>query len=704
VKDKVLDVLKEQKKAINLMEINDLLSLKSSDEFKELSETINELIKDGLVHETKKHCFILVDYCSSLKSGKIAINKSGNGFLIVPGEEDIYIDRTNINDAINNDRVLVDIFSYHGKQEGKVIKILDRNLDNIVGQITFQNNHLVFVPDDDKLDIEISLAKESTTQCVDGHKVYVEITKKINNNHYLGRVVKIIGHKDDPGIDILSIAYRHGIKPEFSDEVSQELEDMPTAVRNYDCAGRKDLTKDIIFTIDGDDTKDIDDAISLTMKGDNYVLGVHIADVSNYVKINSAIYDEAFKRGTSSYLADTVIPMLPHQLSNGICSLNPNEKRLTISCVMEINPAGKVVDYDIFPSFIESKMRMTYKKVNKILMENEVPEGYEPFSDILIKMNELAHILRKEKTERGYIDFDLDEPKIVQDEKGVAIDIRKRERHDGEKLIEDFMIAANETVAQHIDNMDLPFIYRVHDVPNQEKIDDFLNFIKILGYTINTKVTNLTPITMQKILAELKDKKEIKILSDVLLRSMKKAIYSTNNIGHFGIGSKSYTHFTSPIRRFPDLTVHRLLRLYLFESKLDNETLDFQSNYLITVAEQSSEREQEAIEAEREVNDMKMAEYMENHLNEEYRGIIDSVTKFGLFVELDNLIEGLVHISTLNGFYEYVPEMLSLVSQDKKKSYRLGDEVTVKVVGANKQNGQIDFELVEGDGSNGSKK
>ncbi len=704
MKEQIIGILEGQKKAINLMQINDLLALKTADECQELTNSINELIKDGVVHETKKHDYILVKYCSSLMTGVISVNKSGNGFLNVTDGEDIFIDRTNINGAINNDKVLVDIFSYHGKKEAKVIKILDRNLNNITGEITFDNKNLIFVPDDEKLDVEISLTKESTANCVEGHKVYVEIIKKINNHKYLGQVAKIIGHKNDPGVDILSIAYRHGIDPDFNDEVIKELDSIPNSVSKEDMVGRKDLTDKMIFTIDGDDTKDIDDAISLETRNGNYILGVHIADVSNYVKPGTAIYDEAFKRGTSAYLADTVIPMLPHQLSNGICSLNPGELRLTISCEMEINKQGKVVDYDIFPSVIKSRIQMTYKKVNKILMENDIPEGYEEYADTLIKMNELAHILRNEKTNRGYIDFDLDEPNIVQDENGVAIDIKRRLRFDGENLIEDFMIAANETVASHIANMDLPFIYRVHDVPDSEKIDDFLTFLKLLGYSLNTKINNLTPITMQSILNELRDKKEIDILSNILLRSMKKAIYSTNNIGHFGLGSKIYTHFTSPIRRFPDLTVHRLIRMYLFDNKLDSETLDFQSNYLITVAEQSSEREQETVDAEREVDDMKMAEYMENHLNEKYRGIIVSVTKFGMFVELDNLIEGLVHISTLDGFYNYVPEMLSLVSQDKKKSYRLGDEVEVIVTGANKENGQIDFEIVEGDGKDGNQK
>ena len=539
--------------------------------------------------------------------------------------------------------------------------------------------------------------------CVEGHKVIISIIKEIGNRTFLGKVEKIIGHKNDPGVDILTIAAKHSIETEFSEEVKRELKNIPDEVCENDLIGRTDLTKEMIFTIDGDDTKDIDDAISVKRDGKNYVLGVHIADVSNYVKVGSALYDSAFSRGTSSYLADTVIPMIPHQLSNGICSLNPEVIRLTISCVMTIDGNGKVISYDIFPSYIKSRKQMTYKNVNKILDENIIPEGYGEFADTLKLMHELSKILRQEKINRGYIDFGIDEAKVIQDENGKAIDIVKRVQGTGEKLIEDFMIAANETVATHISNMDLPFIYRVHDLPNAEKIEDFSNLIKQMGYQIHTNLSKITPVTMQKLLNEFRDKDEFVILSDMLLRSMKKAVYSTNNIGHFGLASKNYTHFTSPIRRFPDLTVHRLLRTYLFENRIDMETINFNAKYLIDVADHSSETEVNSVEAEREVLDMKMAEYMESHIGEEYEGIISGVTNFGMFVELDNLIEGLVHISTLDGFYTYVPEMLSLISANKKNKYRIGDRVKIVVTNANKNQGIIDFELVKGDKNGNSK-
>ena len=634
----------------------------------------------------------------TLKCGYIRINRSGNGFVDVENGPDIFVRSENLNGAINNDFVEVDYSTRNN--EAYVIKILKRDLSNLVGEMVSIKNKLVFKPDDDKLNIIVKLTKDSLNQVVEGHKVLVQIIKEIGKRQYLGKIAKIIGHKNDPGVDIIAIALRHGIEVEFSEEVIKELEDIPNVVSENEKVGRKDLTNEMIFTIDGDDTKDIDDAISIKKNNDNYILGVHIADVSHYVKMGSSLYDSAFNRGTSSYLADTVIPMIPHQLSNGICSLNPEVERLTISCIMTINKNGKVIDYDIFPSVIKSRKQMTYKNVNKILEEDIVPEGYEAYVSNLKLMAELAKILRAEKVSRGYIDFGLDEAKIIQDENGKAIDVVKRERGVGENLIEDFMIAANETIATHISNMDLPFIYRVHDVPNSEKIEDFKNLIKQMGYQIHTDLNKITPLTMQRVLNELRDKKEFNILSDMLLRSMKKAIYSTNNIGHFGLALTNYTHFTSPIRRFPDLTVHRLLRTYLFENRIDMETINYNEKYLVDVATNSSETEVAAQEAERDVLDMKMAEYMESHIGEEYDGIISSVTNFGMFVELDNLIEGLVHISTLDGYFEYIPEILSLVSDNKR--YRIGDTVRVVVVSASKESSTIDFELV-GD-QNGDKK
>lgn len=696
MKEKILDVLKDIYKAQSVMQINDLLGLTTVEELQELQKNIHDLVESGLLHETRKSEYILISNCKTLMTGEITINRNGNGFLLVEGP-DIFIAKENLNGAISGDFVEIDVIKYQNSIEGKVLKILKRNLDNIVGEIVVKNGKLAFKADDEKKDIKVKIDYDSLKQCVEGHKVLLKIIKEIDTNFYLAKVDKIIGHKNDPGVDIISIALRHNIAIDFSDATIKELEFIPDEVSDADLKDRKDLTNSVIFTIDGADTKDIDDAISIAKEGENYRLGVHIADVSYYVKVGSSLYEDAYMRGTSSYLADTVIPMLPHQLSNGICSLNEGVVRLTLTCDMLINDAGKVIDYDIYPSYIKSRKKMTYHDVNKILEENVIPEGYEPFADDLKLMAKLASILRKEKVSRGYIDFEIDEAKVVQDEAGKAIDIVKRTRGVGENLIEDFMIVANETVAKHITNMDLPFIYRVHDIPSSEKIEDFMNLVKQMEYHINTDMRKLTPLTMQHLLKELKSKKEFSILSSTLLRSMKKAKYSSNNIGHFGLASSCYTHFTSPIRRFPDLTVHRLLRTYCFMHKMDMETINFNAKYLIDVAENSSQTEVNSVEAERDVLDMKMAEYMIDHIGEVYEGMINSVTSFGFFVELENLVEGLVHISTLDGYYIHVPELLSLVNQETKKTYRVGDKVKIIVTAASKDNGTIDFEIAKED-------
>ena len=698
MKEQVLETLKKEYDAKTLLQINDLMGFETSEELKDLQDVLEELVKDYVVYKTKKDKYILLANCPSLKIGKYQANKKGFGFVLLNKEDDLYISGENSNGAIDGDIVLAEVLNKGIKPEGHIIKIIERNLHNLVGEIVSFKKGLGLKLDDERLDLNIKLDKKSLQGCVVGHKVLVKLTKEIGRKKYLGEVIKILGHKDDPGTDILSIAYKYDIEPDFSAETKEELLSLPEEVSPSDLIGRRNLTDKMIFTIDGEHTKDIDDAISLEKDGSNYILGVHIADVSNYVKENTGLGNDAYERGTSNYLANTVIPMLPHQLSNGICSLNEGVIRLTMSCVMTINEKGKVIDYDIFESYIKSSKKMTYEAVNDILMRDIIPDGYEPFADTLKEMNVLAHILRKEKMGRGYIDFNLDEPEIIQDENGKAIDIVRVVREDGEKMIEDFMIAANETVASHIYNMDLPFIYRVHGAPNSDKIDDFTNLLKALGYTLKTRTLDMTPKTMQNILEELDDKPEFNILSSLLLRSMRKAEYSKENIGHFGLASKAYTHFTSPIRRFPDLTVHRLLKKYLVEKDFSMATINYLNNALVSIAEHSSEREVAAQNAERDVDDMKMAEYMESHIGEIYEGVISSVTSFGFFVELPNLIEGLVHVNSLKGdYFNYVPELLSLIGNTTKKTYRIGDKVKVKCVGASKERAMIDFEVVKED-------
>lgn len=694
MKEKVLKTLKGLNNAVTTEELISLMGEVSVNEIEEIQKILNEMVQKFEIYYTNKGKYILFENCQDIEIGEISVHPKGFGFLIL-AKGDIHIEKSMLNGAIDGDRVIVEITQKKPKPEGRVIRIVERNLNNLVGEIKFIHGK-PFMNLEDKRKLIIELDQKSAKNCVDGTIALASIIKEIKKNYYLARVDTVIGHKDDAGVDILTVAYKHEIYPDFSKKTISEIENIPNEIDPKDLNGRRDLTEKIIFTIDGADTKDIDDAISLEKRGNNFLLGVHIADVSHYVQVGTALNEDAMNRGTSAYLADTVIPMIPHKLSNGICSLNEGVIRLTESCIMEIDPKGKVVDFEIFPSYIKSHKKMTYSNVNDIIMRNQIPEGYEKYVDILKEMNELAHILRRYKTQKGSLDFELDEAKIICDENGRACDIQRRVREDGEKMIEEFMIIANETVATCIYNMDLPFIYRVHDIPSDEKIGDFIKFVSVLGYQVNANLKNITPKTMQNILLQLKDKKEYETLSTNLLRSMKKAKYQRENIGHFGLASECYTHFTSPIRRYPDLLVHRLLRKYLFDHEIDN-SIDKLASKIDEIAFISSERELAAVEAEREVDDMKMAEYMEGHIGEEFEGKISGLTNFGMFVELDNMVEGLVHVSAIGDeFFSYNSDILAMVGESSKTMYRLGDRVKVKVIGANKQEKQVDFELIRG--------
>ena len=709
MREEIIELLGKEKRALSATEICDKLNLNTAGELKKLLDDLRILEEGYTVYRSNKDKYMLFENSHLLK-GRLSVNKKGFGFVIVDGrDEDIYIDAKNMNGALNNDLVVVEeLKGQNGKKtEGRVVKVLKKENNLIVGEYKIIDGNPHFIPDDKKLRMEIILDNKDLDDLVDGHKIQVSIVKEMGKYKYLGEVVKIIGHKNDPGVDILSIIYDHGINDVFTDEVMEEVNALPSEVLDSDRKGRKDLTDMTIFTIDGDDTKDIDDAISISKKGENYILGVHIADVSYYVKEGTALYKEAYSRGTSVYLVDRVVPMLPHKLSNGICSLNPNVDRLAISCIMEITPNGKIVSHDIFESVIRSRIQMTYKKVNKILNDEETPEGYEPFKDDLKLMWELAKILRKEKLSRGYLDFDVDEPKILVDENCKPYDVVLRERGKGENMIEDFMIAANETVAEHVFYMGLPFVYRVHEVPDNEKVEEFLNSISMLGYHIVGDRNFVYPKSMKKILDQLRDKEGFEILSTLLLRCMKKAVYKPENLGHYGLASKCYTHFTSPIRRFPDTTVHNLLRKYIFNEPNDkelNRLIEYWEENLPALCDHASEKERDSIDCERDVESMKMAEYMEGHIGEEYDGTISSVMNFGLFVQLDNMIEGLVHISEIKGDYYTFDETTHTLRGEKKgKMYKLGQKVRVVVTNASKENSTIDFNLVEGNKSGNNK-
>ncbi len=699
MKEEIINVLKESNKALSIIEIADLLNMNNTIGIKKLIEDLSSLENNFSVYRSNKDKYMLFEN-SHLKKGRLSVNKKGYGFLLLENEDDIYIDSSNMNGALNNDIVVVEPFKgKDNKLEGRVVKILKKENNLIVGEFNIIDGNPHFTPDDNKLKLEIIIDNSDLDNLVDGHKIQVSIVKELGKYKYLGKVIKIIGHKNDPGVDILSIVYNHDINDVFSDEVMKEVDNIPNEVSNKDKIGRRDLTNEVIFTIDGDDTKDIDDAISIKKEGENYILGVHIADVSYYVKEGTNLYKEAYSRATSVYLVDRVIPMLPHKLSNGICSLNPNEERLAISCIMKINKDGKIISHDLFESVIKSKIQMTYKNVNKILNNEEIPVGYELYVEDLKLMEELANILRKYKLSKGYLDFDTDEAKILVDKKGKPYDVILRDRGKGENMIEDFMIAANETVAEHIYYMGLPFVYRIHEVPDEEKIKSFMNSISLLGYKVKGERNFTYPKSMKNILDQLRDKEEFKILSMLLLRCMKKAVYKEENLGHYGLASKCYTHFTSPIRRFPDTTVHNLLRKYIFNKPDERELsrlIKYWDENLPALCEHSSEKERESVECERDVESMKMAEYMEEHIGEEYDGIISSIMEFGMFIQLDNMIEGLVHVSELKGdYYTFDDVTKTLRGERKGKIFKLGQKVRIIVTNASKENSTIDFNIIE---------
>ena len=699
MRDNILNVLSNVDKALDIFELQNLLEITTVEETSMLSDELRKLEDEVVIYHTNKDKYMLLEK-SHLRKGVMRANKKGFGFVEIENmEDDVYISHDNMNGAIHDDIVLVEITSKMNidRMEGRILKIIERRVQRFIGLITFDKKGIGHVDlDDSKIKLEIEIPREKSLNAVDGHKVVVELGKRINNGKYEGEVAEIIGHINDPGVDILSIIYKYDINVDFPDDVKHEVADFPMEVSEREHKGRRDLREEEIFTIDGDDTKDIDDAISIKkLPNGNYELGVHIADVSYYVREGSPLDTEAMERGTSVYLVDRVIPMLPHELSNGICSLNPDVDRLAMSCVMEFDGEGRQVNYEIFPSIIRSRIQMTYKKVNSILENNVLPEEYESYEKSLRLMGELSKILRKAKVKRGYIDFGVDEAKILVDEKCVPTDVVLRDRGVGENMIEDFMIAANECVATHIYFMNLPFIYRVHEYPKEEKIRSFLGFVSSLGYTITGNVKDVKPTTIQMILEQLRDKPEFKILSSLMLRSMQKAVYKPENLGHYGLASTCYTHFTSPIRRYPDLTVHRLLRTYLIDGKMDMGTLKRWEEKLVYISEHSSSRERASIDCEREVEDMKMAEYMEQHIGEHYVGMISSVTSFGMFVELDNLIEGLVPLRDMNDFFHFDEEHMTLTGEKTHIKYRIGDKVEIKVVKASKEEKTIDFEVIK---------
>lgn len=689
MEERIIELLNDiDKPARSAIEINDALGFTTIDEYKTLLTKLEEMTTKGILYYSDKKKRYLLLKNSHLIKGKLMMNPKGFGFVIIgEGKKDVYIGKDNLNSARNNDVVLIELIN--GKSEGKIIKIIARDENSFVGCVYFKDNKC-YVKPDKRNNIDIEIPEEYQKGLVEGHKVVV---KPINGSKYLGAILHVIGHKNDVGVDILSFVYAHGFKPQFPDNVLDDLKNIPDKINEEDTKGRLDLRDRTIFTIDGDDTKDIDDAISIKRIDDKYELGVHIADVSHYVIRGGAIDKEAYERGTSVYLVDRVIPMLPHQLSNGICSLNPNQDRLAMSCIMTIDKTGKIVNYQIAKSVIRSRIQMTYNKVNDILDKNIIAEGYEDFVDDLKLMKEVSDILRKKMINRGYIEFSSAEAKILVDEKCHPLDIKLREEGTGENMIENFMVAANETVGGFIFYQNLPGIYRIHDKPDQKRLQSFFDFLAARGYVVRGKKHNITSKDLQYILSQLADKPDAKILNDMAIRSQAKAVYSDQNIGHFGLGSKCYSHFTSPIRRYPDLILHRLIKDYT--ENYSSSVIEAWQTDLPEMAAHCSVKEQDAQSCERDVDDMKKAEYMEEHIGEEFSAIISGVQEFGIFVELANTVEGLVKIENLpGGGYSYIEKSLSLISKNKKHRYTFGDTVKVKCIASSKETSMIDFEIV----------
>ncbi|MGM7702811.1 ribonuclease R [Pseudalkalibacillus sp. Hm43] len=701
--ERILAFMREEAyKPLTVQELEQELGLGDAEDFKELVITLNDMEENGDIVRTRSNRYGVPERMNLIK-GKLQGHAKGFAFLIPEqkGEKDVFISPSELNGAMNGDTVLVRISSRPGDQkpEGTVIRIVERGVTEVVGTFIDSKSFGFVEADDKRIPNDIFIPKEATNNAVDGHKVLVKITGyPEGRSSATGEIIEILGHKNDPGVDILSIIYKHGLPRDFPADAMEHANSVPDEIDPDDLHDRRDLRDETIVTIDGADAKDLDDAVNVVkLDNGNYKLGVHIADVSHYVTEGSPIDVEALERGTSVYLVDRVIPMIPHRLSNGICSLNPKVDRLTLSCEMEINANGDVVNHEIFQSVIRTNERMTYTDVRKILLreDDEVLERYKdlvPFFDL---MGELAEILRKKRFERGAIDFDFSEARVLVDEESKPVDVVLRDRTVAEKLIEEFMLAANETVAEHFHWMNVPFMYRIHEDPDEEKLTNFLEFITNFGYVVRGSANSIHPRALQQILEEVQGEPEEAVISKVMLRSMKQARYEPENHGHYGLSTEFYTHFTSPIRRYPDLIVHRLIRTYLIQKKVDEKTKNHWGERLPEIAQHASERERRAVDAERETDDLKKAEFMQDKIGEEFDGVISGVTNFGLFIELPNTIEGLVHVSYLtDDYYHFNEQQYAMIGERTGNVFRIGDEIQIRVLNVNVEERAIDFEIV----------
>ena len=667
----------------------------------DLRQVLTELLQENRIQLTKRGRYQKPE--EDCPTGNFIAHARGFGFVEIEGrEEDIFISEGHVHGAFHGDTVQIRILpGRRGRRtEGEVIRVLERGCTRLVGIYQSSRNFGFVIPDNDRFGADIFIPKECANGAVNGHKVVVELTDYGNEKKKPeGKVVQIIGHINDPGVDIMSIVLGHDLPVEFPEKVLNQAQRVAKNVSEADCAGRRDLRDVCMVTIDGPDAKDLDDAVSLSYDGEYYRLGVHIADVTNYVQENSALDHEALKRGTSVYLVDRVIPMLPHTLSNGICSLNAGEDRLALSCLMTIDPSGNVTDYEIAESVIRVDRRMSYPDVAKILTEHDpqLCSEYEVLVPMFEEMERLAEILRKKRKKRGSIDFDFPETKIYLNEAGHPVDIKPYERNVATDIIEEFMLIANETVAQHFYWQELPFVYRTHESPDPEKIMKLGTFLYNFGYSLKMKKDEIHPKEIQKLIAKVSGTPEEAMISRLALRSMKQAKYTTECTGHFGLACQFYCHFTSPIRRYPDLQIHRIIKEQL-RGRLKENRIEHYQSILPKVAKECSVLERRADEAERETEKLKKVEYMEDHIGEVCEGVVSGVTAWGIYVELPNTIEGMIHVGKLPGDYFYYDEnAYEMVGQHTGKTYKLGQTIKVMVERADKLDRTIDFIIPEED-------
>lgn len=698
IKHKVLNIVNSKDYVpISFNELAHKLDIEKRD-YKLFHKVIDELKKDNKIIIDKNLNIIPI---SQQKAFTGVLQGSGSDFCyFIPDDEnvdDIFIAKNDLNGAIHKDRVLVLITTEkksNRNPEGKVIQIISRENKKIVGTFDEQKGYGFVIPDDKKYGFDVFVQAGNKNAAKNNDKVVVKLTKTPSKKHKNpeGVIVEVLGAFDEPGIDIYSIAKQYNLPYEFPKKVKLQASEIDQNVEESDKKNRIDFRNLLTVTIDGKDAKDFDDAISIEKEDNNFILYVHIADVSHYVKKNTAIDKEAFRRGTSVYMLDRVIPMLPIELSNGICSLNPGVDRLCLTVKMKISPTGKTLDYKFYESVINSNYRLVYTNVSDFLENKNKSNFSEELKYKLSVMRDLYEILGARREKRGSIDFDFPETKIVLDENSRVIDVEKEERRVANKIIEEFMLITNETVAGHFGYLDRPFLYRVHEEPDEEKVNTFKRILSNFGYHLKGK--NLYSKDYQKILNELEEKPEKPLLSSLLLRSMQKAEYSEQPNMHFGLSSMFYTHFTSPIRRYPDLFIHRIVKNFINHKSDTNNEKEF-IKYIKDIAKQCSLTERRADEAQREAIDMKSAEFMQKHINDEYEGVISSLTKFGIFVQLDNTIEGLVQFQTMiDDYYIFDENNYTVYGEHSKKTYKIGQKVKVKVINSDKDKRQIDFEFV----------